>query len=344
MKLSRRSAIHLAVCSLTIGLVLTAAAPGRADQFVLFQQTFEITKATVDRAGSHYFVRGPMLTQPPGNDWTKPVDYRNGTVYIQTEVLEKPASGEPNHWSYCYMPNRPIGPGYGCAGSGRYTEKGVYAHPEKMTSWWQNNAISWPQGIKEMHLVIKGIGDSGHLHKRTDVDKLYPSRVRITMVQVSAGATFDPSKVPGWVASSDADGGAPDTAPASDAGNSEGTGGAGGSGGSGSGGAGGSTGSGGAGGSGSGETGGSGGASPSTGTGGSSAPSTTGGSTGTPGVGSGGSGGSSATGGTGSTPTARRPTVAGGCSFGPGATSTAPLALIALALFAVARSRRRDDS
>ena len=191
------------------GLILTlGAAPGRAEQFVLFQQTFELTKATVDQAGSHYFVRGANLKQPPGNNWTAPVDYRNGTVHIRTEVLDKPASGEPNHWSYCYMPNKPIGPGYGCAGSGKYTEKGVYDRIEKMTSWWQNTAISWPQGIKEMHLVVKGIGDSGHLHKRADVDKLFPSKVRITMVQVSAGGTFDPGQVPG-MESSPFDAGAP---------------------------------------------------------------------------------------------------------------------------------------
>jgi hypothetical protein len=196
MKLARPSALFFLSASIA-GVLAGRAAPARAEQFVLFQQTFEITKAAVDKAGSHFFVRGGMLSQPPGNNWTAPVDYRNGNVYIRTEVLEKPASGEPNHWSYCYMPNRPIGPGYGCAGSGRYTDKGVYDRVEKMTSWWQNTAISWPQGIKEMHLVIKGMGDSGHLHKRSDVDKLFPSKVRITMVQVSAGSTLDASKVPG---------------------------------------------------------------------------------------------------------------------------------------------------
>ena len=193
------------------------ARAGQAEQFVLFQQEFELTKATVDKAGSHYFVRGTALSQPPASNWTGPVDYRNGTVHIRTEVLEKPAGGEPNHWSYCYMPNRPIGPGYGCAGSGVYKEKGVYDRIEKMTSWWQNTAISWPQGIKEMHLVVKGMGDSGHLHKRSDVDKLFPSKVRITMVQVSAGGTFDPSKVPG-MNSSPVDAGTPGGGPAADAG------------------------------------------------------------------------------------------------------------------------------
>jgi hypothetical protein len=195
MKLARPHIFFVLFAS--IGILAIRVTPARAEQFVLFQQTFEITKAAVDKAGSHFFVRGAMLTQPPGSNWTAPVDYRNGNVYIRTEVLEKPAGSEPNHWSYCYMPNRPIGPGYGCAGSGRYTEKGVYDRVEKMTSWWQNTAISWPQGVKEMHLVIKGMGDSGHLHKRSDVDKLFPSKVRLTMVQVSAGATLDASKVPG---------------------------------------------------------------------------------------------------------------------------------------------------
>jgi hypothetical protein len=109
----RVTRLSLALAVSTAALALVAATPARAEQFVLFQQTFEITKAAVDRSGSHFYVRGPMLTQPAGNNWTGPVDYRNGTVYIQTEVLEKPNATEPNHWSYCYMPNRPIGPGYG---------------------------------------------------------------------------------------------------------------------------------------------------------------------------------------------------------------------------------------
>jgi MYXO-CTERM domain-containing protein len=351
----RVSCRFLAVAVATAVLALGATTSARAEQFVLFQQTFEITKASVDRSGSHYYVRGPMLTQPAGSNWTGPIDYRNGTVYIQTEVLEKPNATEPNHWSYCYMPNRPVGPGYGCAGSGRYTATGVYQHSEKMTAWWQNTGISWPQGIKEMHLVIKGMGDSGHLHKRSDVDKLFPSKVRIMMVQVSAGGTFDPAAAPGWVASP-ADGGAP--APAADGGAAPDAGGTGGA--AGAGGAGGSGGAGGAGGGNEGGTGGSPAGTGGAGTGGSGAGG--GQATGGAGSGSGGTGaGAPATGGSGagrpsdppgtgvggsgtgggSTGSGTRAPVTGGCAVSdrPGSPGGFALALLALALLGCGRRR-----
>lgn len=67
-----------------------------------------------------------------------------------------------------------------------------------MTSWWQNEAIVWTEGIKQMDLVIKdSSGGGGHAHKRADHEKFFPTKVRIMMVQVSKGSTYDPSLVPG---------------------------------------------------------------------------------------------------------------------------------------------------
>jgi hypothetical protein len=66
-----------------------------------------------------------------------------------------------------------------------------------MKSFWQNDSIVWSEGIKQMDLVIKdGSGGSGHAHKRSDSEKFFPTKVRITMVQVSAGSKYDPSLVP----------------------------------------------------------------------------------------------------------------------------------------------------
>ncbi len=79
-----------------------------------------------------------------------------------------------------------------------YKDKGVYEVDVPMTSWWQNGAIVWTDGIKQMDLVIKdNSGGSGHAHKRADHEKFFPTKMRITMVQVSAGATYDPKLVPG---------------------------------------------------------------------------------------------------------------------------------------------------
>jgi hypothetical protein len=78
-----------------------------------------------------------------------------------------------------------------------YREKGVYEQDISMKSFWQNEGIVWSEGIKQMDLVIKdGSGGGGHAHKRPDSEKFFPTRMRITMVQVSAGSTYDPSLVP----------------------------------------------------------------------------------------------------------------------------------------------------
>lgn len=184
------------------GVILFALlAPGFAAQFVLFDVTFTFTKMDADTSTpskSHYYVRGDRLNPDRPRDWTAPVDYRNGTIHIRTEVLEKPTGGEPTTWSICYIPNRGQGNGYGCTGTDVYREKGVYEKDVSMKSFWQNDAIVWTEGIKQMDLVMKdNSGGSGHAHKRADHEKFFPTKVRITVVQVSAGAKYDPSLVPG---------------------------------------------------------------------------------------------------------------------------------------------------
>lgn len=171
-----------------------------AEQFVLFDVTFTFTKADADSSTpskSHYYVKGDLLNPARPKDWTSPVDYRNGTVHIRAEVIEKPAGAENTTWTLCYIPNKGQGNNYGCTGTGMYREKGVYEQDIPMTSWWENKSIIWEEGIKQMDLVIKdGSGGSGHAHKRADAEKFFPTKMRITMVQVSAGSTYDAALVP----------------------------------------------------------------------------------------------------------------------------------------------------
>ncbi len=48
-----------------------------------------------------------------------------------------------------------------------------------------------------MHLVIKdNSGGQGHAHKRADHEKFFPTKVRMTLVQVSKGSKYDPALVP----------------------------------------------------------------------------------------------------------------------------------------------------
>jgi len=181
-------------------LALVAPSIGAAAQFVLFDVTFSYTKTDADTSKpskSHYYVREPALNPDRPRDWTAPVDYRNGTVHIRAEILEKPAGGEATTWTLCYIPNKGQGNGYGCTGTGLYRETGVYELDVPMTKWWENQSIVWSEGIKQMDLVIKDAsGGSGHAHKRPDPEKFFPTKVRITMVQVAAGSTYDPSLVP----------------------------------------------------------------------------------------------------------------------------------------------------
>lgn len=174
--------------------------PTGSNQFLLFDVEFKYTKEEADHSKpskSHFYVTGDMLNTKRPSNWTSPVDYRNGTVHIRLEVIEKPEGGEPTTWTLCYIPNKGQGNGYGCTGTGLYTDKGIYEKDIPMTSFWENESIIWSEGIKQMDLVIKdNSGGQGHAHKRTDHEKFFPTKVRITMVQVAAGSTYDPGIVP----------------------------------------------------------------------------------------------------------------------------------------------------
>ena len=185
----------LPVILLQMGGVAAVAmpAPARANQFVLFDVTFTYTKEDADNSKpsqSHYYLRGDKINVDRPKDWTSPVDYRNGTVHIRAEILEKPEGGEPTTWNLCYIPNKGQKNGYGCTKTENYKEKGVYESDVSMTAFWQNDSIVWSEGVKEMHLVLKD-GKNLHAHKRPDPEKFFP-----TKVQVASGAKYDASLVP----------------------------------------------------------------------------------------------------------------------------------------------------
>jgi hypothetical protein len=190
--------IHSAIL---FGLLLTCAGPARGEQFVLFDVTFTYTKADADNSKpskSHYYVKGDLINKERPKDWTSPVDYRNGTAHIRLEVLDKPPGDAPTTWTICYIPNKGQGNGYGCMGTGIYRAAGVYERDIPMTEFWENRSILWEQGIKQMDLVIKDdSGGQGHAHKRQDSERYFPTRIRMTVVQVSAGSKYDPKLVPG---------------------------------------------------------------------------------------------------------------------------------------------------
>jgi MYXO-CTERM domain-containing protein len=192
-----------------VGL-LTAASPARAEQFVLLDVTFTFTKADADNATpskSHYYVKSDRLNPNTPMDWTKPIDYRNGKVHVRTEVMDKPAGSAETRWTLCYIARKGIAAGYGCSNTAAYKEKGVWEFEQGMTEWWQNDNIDWTQGIKQMDLVMKD-SKGVFAHTMPDPERWFPTTLRITMIQVSAGSTYDEAQVPGLPSSNGGAGGA----------------------------------------------------------------------------------------------------------------------------------------
>ena len=190
-----------ALASALVAAALAFPSGTAAEQFVLFDETFTFTKEDADNSKpnpSHYYVTGDRLNPERPKDWTQPVDYRNGSVHIRLEVLEKPPGDEPTIWSLCYSPYVGRDNGYGCTSTGLYETEGVFERDVSMTKFWENDSIVWSEGIKRMSLVIKDKNPKqGHAHKRPDHEKFFPTKVRIMMVQVPAGDDYDPEKVPG---------------------------------------------------------------------------------------------------------------------------------------------------
>ena len=195
---TRPSGLHpISIPFFSLAIALLFATTSNADQFVLFDVTFDYTKVDADTSKpskSHYYVKDKLLNADRPKDWLSPVDYRNGTVHVRLEVIEKPIGDEPTTWSICYIPNKGQKNGYGCLGTEVYKKVGVYEKDISMKEFWENDSIVWTEGIKQMDLVIKdNSGGSGHAHKRADAEKFFPTKVRLTLTQVSAGEKYDPN-------------------------------------------------------------------------------------------------------------------------------------------------------
>lgn len=185
--------------ALAAGALLTLSPKlSHAEQFVLFDITFTMTwedATTSSPSKSHHYVKSNsgLNAERPMN-WMTPVNYRDGTVHIYLEVLEKPEGGQSQGWALCYVG----GGGYGCPYTPYYTAKGVYERDVDMHSFYNNAQIDYTK-ISEVDLIYT-INDSGsgHVHYFPDLkDKTTPTKVRMAMVQVSQGATYDPSILPG---------------------------------------------------------------------------------------------------------------------------------------------------
>ena len=115
-----------------------------------------------------------MINPERPKNWTSPIDYRNGTVHIRIEVLEKPPGDAPTRWTLCYIPNKGQGNGYGCTGTELFTTEGVLEKDEPMTHFGKMKVLFGRREKNEMDLVIKDdSGGQGHAHKRADHEKFF---------------------------------------------------------------------------------------------------------------------------------------------------------------------------
>lgn len=182
---------------LTFLFALSYLTTTRAEQFLLFDEVFTFEAKDAVPSKSHLFVKAEQFGKNTPKDWTSPIDYRNGSAHIRIEVLEKPAGDVPTVWSLCYIPMKGQNNNYGCLSSPSYTKTGVFEKDQKMTEFWENDSIIWTEGIKFMSLVIKRAksGGKAHAHLQPDLKEFFPTKIRVSIVQVSKGGKYDPSKV-----------------------------------------------------------------------------------------------------------------------------------------------------
>lgn len=173
-----------------------------AEQFTLFDQTFTYEKKDAIPTKSHLKLMAKELSKETPKNWSSPLNYADGKVYIRVEVLEKPKGDVPTHWSLCYIANKgQNGSGYACASSPKYNKAGVYEVTRDMKRLWQKDKVVWTEGLRAFTLVVKGPkieglpGGKSHAHNQPDLDKFFPLKIRFTVVQISEGSKLDRSKV-----------------------------------------------------------------------------------------------------------------------------------------------------
>jgi hypothetical protein len=180
-------------------LVVTAAAlsarPAAAKTLLVFDETYTAIKAEPGGAGAFHHSVKPLADQPV--NWTSPVDYSKGTVFIHLEVMSKP-SARPTFIDVCFDGDLS---GYGCVSTLPYTDVGVHDTPSG--TWWNRDKIGWTKKRTVFHLVIKDPAHDGTPGGSPEAE-FVPSKLRIVLSIVPPGETYEP---PAGTGAADAGGG-----------------------------------------------------------------------------------------------------------------------------------------
>ncbi|MCY1066066.1 MYXO-CTERM sorting domain-containing protein [Nannocystis sp. RBIL2] len=167
--------------------VALAGWEARAGQLVVMDETWVHAP---DLADSHYRVT-PMMGVP--DDWTSPVDWTQGSVWVHLEVLTKPTAQETK-FQVCFEAN----PTYACTlQSPTYTEVGVYEWESTFAQFWSppNEFVDWKQGVNKFACILKDTmnGKPSADNVGPETAALYmPTEVRMVITLVEPGSTYEP--------------------------------------------------------------------------------------------------------------------------------------------------------
>jgi len=164
----------------------------QAEQFVVFDESWN---HSADLPDSHYVADSTAETPA---DWTSPVDYRGGTIWVYLEVFTKPTD-TPTRFQACFLGT----PTYACTlQAPTYTEAGTYEWKTEWNETWSppNESVDWSQGIGSLSAILKDDmnGKPSADNVGEEVAALYmPSEVRMVVTVVSPGGTYVPPEPTG---------------------------------------------------------------------------------------------------------------------------------------------------
>jgi len=180
-RLGSRSLLATRAASSTALAVLstisTCSVTARAEQFQLADVTYT---ATAENTQDSHF-RVPVSSKTP-EDWCSPVDYTNGSVAVQLDVLDKPSS-TPTLFNVCFE-----GPGgAACMPYSRaYTGPGRNDFSSPFRAFWQVDEMDWSRGVDQVALILKDQDEN----KRQSDPLFYPTRLHaVITISTERGAS-----------------------------------------------------------------------------------------------------------------------------------------------------------
>ncbi|MFY0535163.1 hypothetical protein [Nannocystis pusilla] len=159
----------------------------RAGQLVVMDETWVHAP---DLADSHYRAT-PGIDVP--EDWTSPIDWTQGSVWVHLEVLSKPTAQETK-FQVCFEAN----PTYACTlQSPTYTEVGIYEWESTFAQFWSppGEFVDWKQGVNKFACILKDTmnGKPSADNVGPETAALYmPTEVRMVITLVEPGSTYEP--------------------------------------------------------------------------------------------------------------------------------------------------------